>query len=218
MRIFLFKSQKKSQANKLRSPEKSNTPSPTIQDFYTYFKEINSAPTNEQLVIDPDIPQAHHDNLNMPISESEINKCITNLQNSKSPSPTDDIFHEYIKTTKDIMLLIYTKLFNCVFNTGFIPNTWLEGIIMPIYKNKGDPNDPSNYRPITILSCLGKLFTSILNQRLTTFLEESNILNENEAGFRKGYSCSDHIFTLKYFINILKKKTFCCLCRFFRCI
>jgi hypothetical protein len=40
------------------------------------------------------------------------------------------------------------------------------GIIKPIYKNKGDSNQPENYRPISLLSCLGKLFTSILRKRL----------------------------------------------------
>ncbi len=66
--------------------------------------------------------------------------------------------------------------------------------------------DTNNYRPITILSCLGKLFTSIINQRLTSFLEINGLLNENQAGFRKHYSCSDHYFTLYSLINILKKR------------
>jgi hypothetical protein len=47
-----------------------------------------------------------------------------------------------------------------------MPSSWLIGMIKPIYKNKGDKFDPKNYRPITIASCLGKLFTAILNERL----------------------------------------------------
>jgi hypothetical protein len=47
-----------------------------------------------------------------------------------------------------------------------MPDIWLVGNIKPIYKNKGNPLDPKNFRPITILSCLGKLFTAILNERL----------------------------------------------------
>lgn len=62
------------------------------------------------------------------------------------------------------------------------------------------PGRSKPYSPI--LSCLGKLFTSVLNNRLTAFLEENNILDENQAGFRKGYSCSDHIFTLHALIEI----------------
>ena len=57
----------------------------------------------------------------------------------------------------------YTAFFNLVFDYGIIPESWLEGIIRPIYKNNGDTNNPENYRPITILSCFGKLFTAVLN-------------------------------------------------------
>ena len=83
------------------------------------------------------------------------------------------------------MSLIFTKLFDIVLNTGIVPKDWTIGIIHPIYKNKGCKNDPLKYRGITILSCFGKLFTSILNDRITTFLEQSNLLGKEHAGFRK---------------------------------
>ena len=91
-------------------------------------------------------------------------------------------------------------------DTGHIPSSWLEGTIIPIYKYKGNPSDPSSYRPITILSCLGKLFTSVLNRRLNIYLENNNILNENKAGLKKQYPTSDHLFTLYALIDILRKK------------
>ena len=65
-----------------------------------------------------------------------------------------------------MFLPIYEKIFNLIFETGFLPDIWLIRSIKPIYKNKGNPLDPKNFRPITILSCLGKLFTAILNERL----------------------------------------------------
>lgn len=130
----------------------------------------------------------------------------------KTPSPTDNILNEYIKSTENLLLPVYVKLFNCVLETGIIPVSWLNGVIIPIYKNNGDSKTASNYRPITILSCLGKFFTSILNLRLIKFLNEHDILQQSQAGFRKGYSCQDHIFTLHSLIDILrqkKKKLFC---------
>jgi hypothetical protein len=48
-------------------------------------------------------------------------------------------------------------------------------------KNKGDKFDPKNYRPITIVSCLGKLFTAILNERLTEFSESFSVLSESKS-------------------------------------
>ena len=73
--------------------------------------------------------------------------------------------------------------FNIVLNTGIIPEKWVEGLIMPIYKNKDDPLNPENYRPITLLSCLGKLFTSVLNERLWR-VGLLNKLLENEINWK----------------------------------
>ena len=61
---------------------------------------------------------------------------------------------------------IFEKLFNVIFDNGIMPSSWLIGMIKPIYKNKGYTFDPKIYRPITIVSFLGKLFTAILNERL----------------------------------------------------
>ena len=120
------------------------------------------------------------------------------------------LFGNGLKHSKNILLPLFTKLFNCVLDTGFIPEAWVKGVIIPVYKNKGDPAQTQNYRPITILSCLGKLFISVLNKRLTNYLETNNLLNQNQAGFRS--SCKDHIFTLSSLVEILKarrKKLFC---------
>ena len=67
------------------------------------------------------------------------------------------------------------------------------------------------YRPITLLSCIGKLYTAILNNSLTAFLETSNIPNETQSGFRKGYSTIDMIVLhlLIEYLKSKKKKLFC---------
>ena len=95
-----------------------------------------------------------------------------------------------------------------------MPDVWLVGNIKLIYKNKGNPLDPKNFRPITILSCLGKLFTAILNERLCHFSEEALLMNENQFGFRKSYSTTDGFFTLFSFFEILKNKKEKLFCAF----
>ena len=187
---------------------KSQKEQPSLNDFYEHFKNINTTNdldeqlTNEYLNDENQI-------LNSYITREEISTCIKNLKAGKSPGE-DKILNEYIKSTKDIFLPLYEKLFNKVFDSGYLPDSWLEGTIKPIYKNKGNSMQPQNYRPITILSCVGKLFTSILNNRLTRFLNNDNILSENQAGFRKDYCTNDHLFVLNSLIEILKiKKLFC---------
>jgi hypothetical protein len=64
------------------------------------------------------------------------------------------------------------KVFNLVLDCGIIPESWSSGIIKPVYKNKGNPSDPDNFRAITLISCVGKLFTSILNSRLSFFAND----------------------------------------------
>ena len=66
--------------------------------------------------------------------------------------------------------------------------------------------------PRCISSCLSKLFTSILNNRLAKFLDMYDTLNENQAGFRRGYSTVDHIFSLNIIVELIKaqkKKLYC---------
>ena len=58
-------------------------------------------------------------------------------------------------------------------------------VIVPIYKNKGNISMPDNYRPITVLSCIGKVFTSVLNDRLTSYVENNELLLKTQAGFGK---------------------------------
>ncbi len=82
--------------------------------------------------------------LNNPITSHEIMKCINKLKNNKSPE-SDMILNEYIKNTKDIMCPLYVKLFNKILDTGDFPSELLVGVIIPLYKNKGDINYCNNY-------------------------------------------------------------------------
>ena len=103
------------------------------------------------------------------------------------------------------MIPIYILLFNIILDTGILPHSWLEEILRPIYKRKRNPSEPENYRPISILSCFGKLLTSVLNLRLHHFLEQNNILVDNQVGFRAGYSTTYHIFVMPSLIEKVKR-------------
>ena len=111
-----------------------------------------------------------------------------------------------------LMLPVYEKLFNIILNTGIVPDTWTVGIIHSIYKNKGDSKDPSNYRPISLISCFSKVFTSIINNRLTSYADQVHLISESQSGFRKMHSTTDNIFILHSLVNLYptkKKRLFC---------
>ena len=94
-----------------------------------------------------------------------------------------------------------TKLFNVILASGIVPEQWSIGVIKPKYKSSGDDTDPSNYRGITLLSCLGKLFSNLINHRLTLFVD-NNIIGPEQAGFRAGFSTTDHMFAIKTLIDL----------------
>ncbi|MCG8047978.1 MAG: reverse transcriptase family protein, partial [Candidatus Thiodiazotropha endolucinida] len=98
------------------------------------------------------------------------------------------------------MIIYIQSLFNKIFELGYFPEQWSEGLIIPILK-KGDKEEVSNYRGITLLSTLGKLFTRVLNNRLNSWAEEYSIYVEAQAGFRKNMGTVDNIFVLNSLIS-----------------
>ena len=104
------------------------------------------------------------------------------------------------------MLPIYCKLFNVIFKSGLVPESWSVGTIKTIFKNKGIPKLPENYRPITIISCFSKLFTSVINRRLNKYAEEVELIEACQAGIRKNHSTTDNIFIIKSLIDIAKSR------------
>ena len=75
-----------------------------------------------------------------------------------------------------------------------------EGLIVNIFK-KGDREDPANYRGITLLSVVGKVFCKILNNRLVQCLDKEGVLLEGQAGFRINRSCMDNVYTLNEIVQ-----------------
>ena len=110
------------------------------------------------------------------------------------------------------------KLFNFIVKKGSFPDIWSTGIISPIFKS-GNKSHPSNYRGICVTSCFGKLFSSVLNLTLGSFLQDQKILHPSQISFLRGYRRTDHMFSMrtlidKYVINATKGKLFCCFVDF----
>lgn len=115
----------------------------------------------------------------------------------------------------DKLIPIYAGLFTVLLRlSGQVHEDWcLIGSIRPIYKNKGDASDPNNYREISLLSCLGKLFTSCINNRLTDFVKNNRIVGPEQASFKLVFSTIDHIFVHKSLAAIYlnkHKRLYCC--------
>jgi hypothetical protein len=91
-----------------------------------------------------------------------------------------------------------------------LPTDWTRGIIFPIFKD-GDKKDTANYRGITLLSIVGKVYAQVINERLMSWCEQNKILVEEQGGFRPQRGCPDQLFSLVELLqNRGKKGTFCC--------
>ena len=105
------------------------------------------------------------------------------------------------------------RFFQEIWDLEVFPEDWSKGLIFPIFKGGTveAKQDPMNYRGITLLSVVGKLYTIVLKNRLEEWCESKGILAEEQAGFRKARSTIDHIFTLHEMIMCRRPlKTYCC--------
>ena len=94
----------------------------------------------------------------------------------------------------------YEDIFSVIWQEEIVPRQWREGLIVNIFK-KGDREDPANYRGITLLSVVGKVFCKILNNRLVQCLDKEGALHEGQAGFRINRSCMDNVYTLNEIVQ-----------------
>jgi hypothetical protein len=137
--------------------------------------------------------------LDLNITLKELQNGITELKNGKAGGP-DKFLNEFLIHGGPFIHNFLLKMFNKIFEIGYFPDTWSEGIIIPLHKS-GSVSDVQNYRGITLLSVIGKLFTKLINNRLTNWAEQYYIYIEAQAGFRAKMSTSDNIFVLHSLIT-----------------
>ena len=188
---------------RIKSKSKSTTGN---CNFFEHFKKMGEANIQLDLDIEQEIlemdernPQITNNVLDCEISMGELKSALKQLKNEKSHG-YDKVINEFMKYNSDLFHVVLLKLFNKVLSSGIFPKEWAIGEIVPILK-KGDINNPDNYRGITLISCMGKLFTSIINIRLNDWAEENAIFNEYQFGFRRNRSTTDCIFVLNGLIE-----------------
>ena len=153
--------------------------------------------------------------LNQLISADEISMALRNSKRGKAVG-CDDIPVEALANPQAITYL--TELFNKCWTTGLVPHSWKSSIINPIPKcATADRRVPLNYRGISLASSVYKLYCSVINDRLTAWAENNELLCDEQNGFRKGRGCVDHLASLNSLISTRKqqrKSTFACFVDF----
>ncbi|WKX91158.1 hypothetical protein Q1695_009751 [Nippostrongylus brasiliensis] len=114
-----------------------------------------------------------------------------------APGP-DGISADPLRAGGSALCSLLTKHFNHYLRLGRIPNIWKESRTVLIFK-KGQREDIGNYRPISLLSVVYKIFTRILLNRMERILDDNQPVEQ--AGFRKNFSCMDQIQTVAQLIE-----------------
>jgi len=152
-----------------------------MQNWFTYFSNLAKAEDDEEVKIRThlSIPELDRD-----FESQEIREAVFyNLKLHKAAG-IDGITNEILKWGLDWFLDIYKTIFNELWKQKISPDSWNEIFMIPIFK-EGDLMDPSNYRRISLLSCLGKLYSTLLNNRLYNWAEKNQKISRWQGGFRK---------------------------------
>ena len=180
---------------------KTETVNVSIDDMYMHFNDLyDSVPSSNHINVTSmtNDNYIYDDDLDIEFNTSEIKQAVFSQNNSKSPG-TDKLIAEVFKHSFDIISPFLTMFYNKIFKNGLFPDSWGEGIIIPIFK--GGTQEAKNYRGITLNNILSKIYSKLLVTRLTKWADKHNKLIDNQYGFQKNKSTTDCIFILHAIIT-----------------
>ena len=173
--------------------------------WFTHFKSLLKGDLDNQIIggeqddTDRIIDQDQSDVLNSPILYEEVVAGLKNLKKGKAAG-SDGVKAEFYQINNPILLKVIYLIMNQIFNSGIYPIKWSKCMIIPIFK-KGNRDDVTNYRGISLLDILSKVFSHVLHSRLKAWCDINDLIPEEQAGFRKGYSTVDNIFSLSAIVQ-----------------
>ncbi len=174
----------KTQQIKLTDGTLINNSETIATEFIKYFNTIPqviwstmSPPNKDYINL---VPINNRSMFIAPATSFDVLKIINNLKNKKNSY----IPIKFIKLCAVELSIILSNLFNLSIKTAVYPNGLKTAMIVPIYKSGGS-EIISNYRPISILPLINKIFEKLLYVRLLNFFDHCNIISENQFGFRK---------------------------------
>ena len=162
----------------------------SLSEWEEHFKNLFGHTNRTKLMPRIDATECTDDILMQYLSPLEIYNQIHKQPNKKAAGP-DGITYEVLKQILDSALFLIHDLFNYYFDQGDFPETWKNGYIIPLYKGKGPKKDAKSYRGIALLSCMYKIFTGVIQNRLYCWTEEKHFLPDSQFGFRRGLSTLD---------------------------
>ena len=150
-----------------------------------YLSELRRATCSEE----------SHSSFCFPFSLAEFLAAVSNLSSSTASGP-DKVAYPMLKHLLRSGMDFFLYIFNLSWSLHSFPSIWKTSSIIPIHKMGKPLDSPASFRPISLTSCIPKLFERIILSRLLFILESNSILSPRQAGFRPGRSTLDQILYL----------------------
>ena len=135
---------------------------------------------------------------NFVTNNEEMVKLIKEINVSKS-SAINNLSSKILKDAFIFLSDKLTKIINLSLAQGIVPSSWKHAVVIPLHKG-GSDKEVNNFRPVSLLPIQGKLIEKIVHKRIVEWLDQNNILDSRQGGFRKGHSTTD---TTVNFVNDL---------------
>ena len=127
---------------------------------------------------------------NISVTPKMIRKVVMNLDLSKASGP-DCIPVVVLKNCEPELSYILAELFNKCLKESCFPDCWKVSSVVPVFKNVGERSTAKNYRPVSLLSVVSKVFEKLVNNRIVDQLEKCVIFSDFQYGFRSSRSTAD---------------------------
>ena len=138
-------------------------------------------------------------------SNTNVAKAINELSISSSPGVCG-IPTRILKELGPTIAPILAEIFNNCISSGIIPDEWKTAVVTPLFKNKGPKEDINNYRGISVLPPINKVFEILISNKIREYFESNFIFTSAQHGFRKNFSCETALHELISDINLARDK------------
>ena len=172
--------------------------------FNNFFINIGKTITESVEDHDPEDHKNYLNNLDLqnsfffkPVIPTEISTIISSLKNKPSNINTTPV--KILKLVRNIISTPLANIINKSLTSGNFPNSLKIARVTPIYK-EGSKTDTNNYRPISVLPTMSKIFEKVVHKQLYTYLEINSLLDQNQFGFREKRSTTHAILNFLQYL------------------